>query len=352
MLIYCRYLLQNYFKVFFLAIFSFIAILLVSRLREIAEFATFGTPIGKLILFMLYQILYVLPIAIPISCLLSTLLLVQRLSQSYELTALRAGGFSLFKVASPILYVSLFMAVGTFYLISEIATSCHLKTRKMVYELTSINPLLLLQNAKIAKLKSAYVQMNPIHQGQQVRDLIIAIPGKSMILCLAKQLEIHEDALLGSNVSLITTSSDHLVIENLQTTRSAATQLAQLIQTKGWKISHDHLNWNLLKARKRSLFAQESHKAHRSLLKIKSEIVRRISFSLATVTFSLMGIAFGIQRKILTVIILTSIALISFFIAKELDHLFFFSLALYLAPHLLITSYSLSTLSQIRRGVR
>lgn len=352
MRIYCRYLLENYFKVFFLAIFSFIAILLVSRLKEIAEFATFGTPIGKLALFVLYQIPYILPIAIPISCLLSTLVLIQRLSQSYELTALRAAGFSLFKIASPLLMTSLFLSVGTFYLTSEVATSCHLKTRKMVYDLTSINPLLMLQNARIAQLKGAYVQMNPIHQGHRVSDLIVAIPGRSLILCLAKELEIKEDALLGSDVSVIASHEDHLAIENLHATRSPAVELAELIRTKGWKISHDHLDWRLLQARKRALLQQDSYKAHKSLIKIKSEIARRFSFALAPLTFTLMGIAFGIQRRVLTVLALTSTALIAFFIGKELDHLFSISFMLYMMPHLLITCYSLWTLQNISRGFR
>ncbi|MCH9609075.1 MAG: hypothetical protein S4CHLAM45_08380 [Chlamydiales bacterium] len=359
--IYCRYLLQNYLKVLFLAIFSFIAILLVSRLKEIAQFATLGTPIGKLSLFILYQIPYVLPIAIPVSCLLSAMLLFQKLSQTHELVALRSGGFSLFKVATPLLGASLFLALSTFYLTSEVATTSHLKTRKMVYSLTSVNPLLLLQNAKIAKLKGAYVQMNPIQHGQSVEDLLIAMPGKQMTLFIAKKIEMQEDSLLGSAVSLISTTSgdsfDHLVIENLEKTRSAAVELASFLRTKGWKISHDHLNWRLLQARGRYLKRVEGAKAKKSLLKIKSEIARRFSFALAPFTFTLLGIAFGIEvsrskskRGLFIVLLLTSLSLISFFMGKEFDHLTLVSYTFFFLPHLLILFSSLFTLNQIRRG--
>lgn len=86
------YLLKNYLKVQILSVFSFIAILLVSRLEEIAQFAALGAKLSYLALFILYQIPYVLPIAIPISCLISAMLLFQRLSHTHELTALRAGG--------------------------------------------------------------------------------------------------------------------------------------------------------------------------------------------------------------------------------------------------------------------
>lgn len=340
MQIYCRYLLQNFFKVFILAITSFIAILLVSRLTDISEFSTLGTPLPKLLLFALYQIPYVLPIAIPIAALLSAFLFFQRLARDSELIALSAGGFSIYKVCAPLIITSLFLALVTFYITSEVATTAHLKTRKMVYDLTSINPLLLLQNAKIAKLKGAYTQMDPIAYGHKVQNLLVALPGQSMILCVAKTVEMHEGALLGSDVSVLTSSEGNLAIENLEKNRSAAPQLAKLIRTKGWKISHDHLNWRLLQARKRHLLGNKSYKAHKSLLKIKTEIMRRYALAFTTVSFTLMGIAFGIRKKVLIVAALASTTLICFFIGKELDHLFWISLLCYALPHLIIISLS------------
>ncbi len=364
MSIYCRYLLGHYFKVFGLAIFSFIAILLVSRLQEIAEFATLGTPWRTLIFFTFYQIPYILPIAIPISCLLSSLLLFQRLSQTHELTALRACGFSLSQVLTPLLTAAFFLSLLTFYITSEVATSCHLQTRKMVYDLTSVNPLLLLQNAKVAQLKGAYVQMSPVAQGEEANHLVVALPGKQMTVCMAKEISVREGALKGSQISLISTLAsesetfDHLFIENQHYASSPAPELASLMRTRGWKIAHDHLSWRLLKARKQVLRKQEDFKSRRSLIKADVEIVRRLSLTLATFTFTLMGIAFGMEisrnrtkRGVLFVLLLTATALIAFFLGHELDHLFWPALGLFIGPHLIITATSLWTLNRVKRGI-
>lgn len=90
-----RYLLSHYLKVLVLCVTAFIAVLLTTRLDEIAHFASMGPEGFYIILYTLYQIPYILPIAIPISCLISSILLIQRLSRSHELTALRASGMGL-----------------------------------------------------------------------------------------------------------------------------------------------------------------------------------------------------------------------------------------------------------------
>ncbi len=224
MLIFGRYLLTNYLKVLALAVFSFISILLVSRLEEITHYASMGAKPLYLIRFILYQIPYILPIAIPISCLLSALILFQKLSFNQELTALRAGGFSLKKIISPILIAAFFLSLTSLYISSELATASHLATRKMVYELCSINPLLLLQNAKIGKLQDAYVQMEPVKNGEAIENLIVALHTPSqerMSLCLVKQIGMGSKELKANQISLISSSAtrtehavDHLIIEN------------------------------------------------------------------------------------------------------------------------------------------
>src|ERR1700722_4320174 len=142
--LFWRYLLGQYIKVLILCTLSFIALLLTSRLEEIAHIATYGANFKLVFLFAAYQIPTILPIAISISALISSLLLFQRLSQTYELTAFRALGISLRSILCPLLLAGALLGVMNFYISSEIATATHLQTRKMAYALTSINPLLLL----------------------------------------------------------------------------------------------------------------------------------------------------------------------------------------------------------------
>lgn len=352
MTVFSRYVLKNYLKVLTLATCAFIAILLVSRLEEIAHFATMGTPLSYIALFTLYQIPFILPIAIPISCLISALVLFQRLSHTHELTALRAGGFSILKITAPILLTSALLSIASLIITSELATTAHLKTRTMANQLLTANPLLLLQNAKIAKLKGAFVQMGSVKNGHSAKDLVIALnQDDELTLALAKKVKVKGGQIHAKQVSLIRDQG----IENQHELTTDASQLAYLLRNKGWKIANDHLTLPLLRVREQTLRASgNTHK----LAKCHTEFVRRFSLGLATFTFTLMGVAFGMnlsrnpsKRGIITVVLLAALTLATFFVAKAYDHKFVLASALFLAPHALIIGASLFTFSRIRRGV-
>ena len=119
-----RYALQGYLRVFFLSVCTFIAVLLVSRFKEIARFAALSSDPLKTGLFLVYQFPLILPMAIPISALIASILLFQRLSRTYELTALRASGLSLGSILSPLLFGSLLPSLLNFSLAAEISPLC------------------------------------------------------------------------------------------------------------------------------------------------------------------------------------------------------------------------------------
>lgn len=365
--LFWRYLLGQYVKVLILCTLSFIALLLTSRLEEIAHIATYGADIKLVLLFACYQIPAILPIALPISSLISSVLLFQRLSQTYELTAFRALGISIRSILSPLLLVATLLGLMNFYISSEIATTAHLQTRKMAYELTSINPLLLLQNSKIAKLKGAYVQLDPEKQGHSAKNLLIAIHNHKtnrLNLLLSKKLETKNDDLIGKNVTLISSlpnsfgdQCDHLVIENQKEAKSKAPEFASLLSRKSLKIAGDHLKFGLLRAKIHSLKKEGATFFEKNVQKCYSEIMRRFSLGLAPLTFTLLGGAFGIQisrggtkKGLFAALLLSSFSLICFFIAKGVDDLFLIASLLFLLPHALIVYFSNSMLRRVNAG--
>ncbi|MBS0626775.1 MAG: LptF/LptG family permease, partial [Verrucomicrobia bacterium] len=115
-----KYLLRSYFQFLFLCVSAFIAVLLVIRFQDIALFASSGAHISYIGLFSLYQIPYILPLAIPISCLIASMILFQRMSASLELTALRACGIALSPIAYPLLLSALVLSLINFTIVSEI----------------------------------------------------------------------------------------------------------------------------------------------------------------------------------------------------------------------------------------
>lgn len=375
-----RYLLVHYFKVQVLCVLSFVTILVMTRLGEIAHFATLGPEGLRILLFAFHQIPYILPIAIPISGLISAIILIQRLSRAHELTALRAAGLSLSTILTPILLAGVIMALANFYIVSELSTHSHLSTGLLKNELRAFNPLLLVHNKHLLRLKGVfYRSLGPSHMGETSSDVILALPNSHqnrLNLLLAKKLSLSQTHFTGEHVSYLTpfqssdTHADSLWVENIRETSTEGQDFSELIQKKIWNLNPDHLRLPLLLAhlKKEKSFLVSPNGDSLSVLKQKSlkktiqrchsEIIRRVSIALAAFTFTFMGAAFGLthsrnrsNRGIACVLILAAIYLVAFFVAKDLDECFITATTLYLTPHLLIIFCSVWAVRRVTKGI-
>lgn len=376
-----RYLLSNYLKVLLLCLTGFISILLTTRLDEIAHFATLGPEGIYILLFTLHQIPYILPIALPISCLISSMILIQRLSRTHELTAMRAAGLSLKSILAPILFAAAFLSLANFFVVSEMSTHSHLSTGLLKNELRSINPLLLLHNKHLMKLRGIFFYvLGPYKMGESASDAIIAMPNhheRRINVMLAGNLSSSSSSFKGENLAIFTSLTedfekkhDNMVVENIGESKTSIKDFSQMMQKRVWTLNNDHLRLPLLlvrlenekKALKTALDEGEEisrqKQIRRSIYRIHTEIVRRFSVALAVFSFTLMGAAFGMNigryqtnRKLFAVISLSGLFLVSYFAGKGIDHLPEASMALYLCPHLLIGSLSIWNLRKISRGV-
>jgi lipopolysaccharide export system permease protein len=361
-----RYLIGHYFKVLILCVLAFVAILVTTRLDEIAHFATLGPGGIPILLFTLHQIPYILPIAIPVSGLISAILLIQRLSQTHELTALRASGLSLTYILAPILLAAALMSLASFYVVSELASHSHLATGRLKNELRSLNPLLLLHNKHLLRLKGmVYHTLGPSKLGETASDVILAIPNKHqqrINLLLAKKLSVHPTFFKGEHVSYLTPFEakegpypDSLWIENIEETLTTSEDFSEIVHNKIWNINPDHLRLPLLLAR---LTLEKELGSKKNRQRCYSEIIRRFSLALAAFTFTLMGASFGMtitrnrsRRGIIYVLCLTALYLTAFFVAKDLDNRCDIAASLYLTPHALILLCSLWNLRRVTRGI-
>lgn len=376
-----RYLINYFLKIAIICVLSFIAILLTMRLDEIAHFAALGAPLNYLLIFTLNQIPYILPIALPLSCLIASLLLIQRLSNTHELTALRASGFSLLDILAPILLTAAFLSIGNFWVTSELATQSHLQTNLLKSELRSINPLLLLHNKHLMRLKGFYFEaLGASHVGESASNVVLAIPNKHqerLNLMIAQQLKADPSIFIGQGVTLITGAAsdqeedfDHLLVENMGKSVTHVQDFSNLLQKKVWTINNDYLQMPLLLARIQELrkLLNEAQLKTENKIQIKtlktqlnrshSEIMKRFSIAIAVFSFTFMGAVLGIniRRKrhyysYYLAITLTTIYLISFFIAKGVDEHRWLSTTLYFTPHLLIIFVSIVLLRRISKGI-
>lgn len=366
--LYARYLLSRYFRIVCLTLISFILILLVTRLQEVAHFAALGASPKLLTLFTLYQIPYILPLCLPLASLLGAFLLFQNLSKDHELMALRACGLSLVRLLAPLLAAGLLLSLLNLTLTSEIATQAHLTTREMVYKLTSTNPLILLQNSKISSLKNSYLQLEEPKGGEGARNLLIALPSHNetgMHLLIAKNLRVAEGKLRGDQVTLISSGTKEegdLLIENGKQMEMEVADFSQLMRKSGWRLSTDHLNLSYLRVRAQGwrelLRADPTQRAAKEgLSKCYAEMARRIFLGIMPLALTFLGMACSMdhsrrrsKRGLLSLLAVVPLVFVSFFTAKAVEQSLLLSLALLIVPLALIGVTALLLLKQVREG--
>ncbi|NGX28500.1 MAG: hypothetical protein K940chlam1_00681 [Candidatus Anoxychlamydiales bacterium] len=357
-----RYLFKEYIKVFFLSVLAFISVLLITRLKQIAIFATLASDMYSLLLFILYQIPHILPIAISISCLISSIILFQRMSIMHELTAFRSCGISLKELLSPLLLLGIVLTITTFFITSELTPRCRYKSKELFYKNTSMNPLVLLQRRqKMSNIKDSYVEISTQNNDMLAKDILFISPNKSnarLCMMMAQYLKLEEDNLIGKNVTLISyidsnkdQNFDNLLIENQSDMSTKADAITQFIKSKEWDM-------NISSMPIKMLLIQAKQKVNKKRFdRADMEIARRVSFALAALSFTLIGISFGIsisrltsKKNILRVFSLSLLVLLSFTVGKALKKHPFFAIAAYILPHIIVITLTILKLKKVSRG--
>ncbi|MCB1108808.1 MAG: LptF/LptG family permease [Chlamydiia bacterium] len=356
-----KFLLGRFLRVLILCSMSFISVMLVMRLSDIAKFATQSSEASTVLLFMLYQVPYILPIAIPISCLVAAMTTMRNLSDDNELTALRSGGLSLYSISAPILVLSLFLVLLNFYIASELTPYCRNRARELMHRTTAENPRYLLQKSKYLRFPDVEADMEVIQPKSHAKDLMFVMYNRKLErLCavMAKDVRLSGGLLKGKDVALLTSMPskdgfDHLVIENESKTTLPSADLALLLRRPSMKTTYDSLPY-------RSMRLKAEQEAHRSKTKrrLYFEMIRRASYGLAPFSFTAVGLSFGIQigrrqrrRALYLAAGLAALMLTSTLIGKSFEAYPLYAALCYFLPHPIAWMLSFRYKKQKERGV-
>ena len=85
----------------------------------------------------------VVPLALPLAVLLSSVMTLGNLAEKNELTALKSAGLSLFKILKPLTIVIVFISLGAFYFSNYIIPVANLNWHSIIYDI---------QNTKISAI--------------------------------------------------------------------------------------------------------------------------------------------------------------------------------------------------------
>jgi lipopolysaccharide export system permease protein len=336
-----RYALHSYSRVFSLSVFTFITVLIIARFKEMARFTALTGDFLKTGLFIVYQIPSILPIAIPLSALLASFLLLQRMSRELELTAMRASGLSLKVILTPLLILSSFLSLLNFSICADIAPYCRREGKTLIYHETSPNPLLLLQRQKLVKIKHAYLNMK-VKNEETTKDLTLIVPyNDRLALFSARKLRMQGEELLGSDLAAI---SYPLLIENQSLMSTSAPLLSEALKKNRPHLDINSFDFKMLRMNKKTKPA-------------RIEMLRRISLSLAVFSLTLLGAAFGMEmgraaskKNLMYALLLTLTVLMSYLFGKGLKNHLSLAAITFLLPHPLIWFCSLFRLYRMARG--
>ena len=77
----------------------------------------------------------ILPLALPLAILLSSLMTIGNLAEHNELTALKASGFSLLRILRPLIVIVLLLACATFFFSNYVIPAANLKWHTLIYDI-------------------------------------------------------------------------------------------------------------------------------------------------------------------------------------------------------------------------
>lgn len=376
--IFWRYLLTRFSKTLFVSLAGFLFILLSTRLEEAARLVGLGANLSDICLYILYQIPYVLQIALPISALIGAVYLFQRMSAANELTAARASGIGFFELILPLVLFTTCICLISFTLIFDISVNCHLAAKQLEYRLRETQPLAVLQNTRVLESRGVrYDMKGSLLADKNASDVLIAMndPKSSrFVLIVGKKLTSTDQFLHGRELTVIGTratdedSFDTLFIENAKENVTPLKDLSLFTnKRKMWKAGNDYLQLPLLLAKKREAEEKitERLKLGESVTRVKKrigqiwvEIIRRVSLALSIITLTLLGAAFGSsigrhasRTRFAYVFAFVALFLVCYLAAKGIQDTHRLPIFLYLLPHVVIITVSLRRLSHLQKGI-
>ncbi|MBR1381430.1 MAG: LptF/LptG family permease, partial [Paludibacteraceae bacterium] len=135
------YLLRNFLWLFLATFFIAIFILLMQFMwMHVNDLVGKGISLGVLSEFFIYATASVVPLALPLAILLSSLIAFGNLAEKSELTAMKAAGISLFRILRPLAIAVAILSVGAFYFSNNVLPKSQAKLWALIFSLRQKSP--------------------------------------------------------------------------------------------------------------------------------------------------------------------------------------------------------------------
>lgn len=135
------YMLRNFLGLFVLTLVICIFILLMQFVwLHVRDLVGKGVGLSVLAEFFVYAVASVVPLALPLAVLLSSLMTFGNLGEQVELTAMKAAGVSLFRIIRPLVVAVMVICAGAFYFSNSILPVSQVKLWTLIFSLRQKSP--------------------------------------------------------------------------------------------------------------------------------------------------------------------------------------------------------------------
>lgn len=131
-----RYILRNFFRTFFITFTASIFVLLMQFVfRYIDDFVGKGVGIGIMAEFFFHAAMSLVPLSLPLSILIGSLMTFGNLSERLELMAMKAAGVSLFRIMRPLIVAISILAIASFYFSDHVLPNAQVRMWTLVFSI-------------------------------------------------------------------------------------------------------------------------------------------------------------------------------------------------------------------------
>lgn len=124
---------------------------------------------------LFYFSLHIVPLALPLAVLLSSLITFGNLGEHAELTAMKSSGISMTRVLFPIFIFSLLVAIGSFWFNDQVVPFSNLRAYRLLWDIRQKSPTLnIKEGAFYDGLPGYRIKINEkLGDGKTIRDVMI-----------------------------------------------------------------------------------------------------------------------------------------------------------------------------------
>lgn len=136
-----------------------------------------GLEIAIIFEFIFYFAIHLIPLALPLAILLSSIMVFGNMAERYELVAIKSAGVSLLRAMIPVFIISIGLAITAFYTANKLIPKANLSWGALLYDVTQKKPAMnIADNVFFKDIDGYAIRVGKKHDDNQtIEDIIIYV---------------------------------------------------------------------------------------------------------------------------------------------------------------------------------